>query len=81
MCCQRPMRRYEWRGRHSRGAWWGGPPRVCCHEMAEEEIAFGFRRRFESKAEAAERLERYLKALEAEAQAVRERLDELREAD
>lgn len=45
------------------------------------ETAFGFRRHFESKAEATERLERYLKALEAEAQAVRERLAELREAN
>jgi hypothetical protein len=59
-------------------AWWGGPPWWVCsrEEVAEEQTTFGFRGHFESRAEVVESLERYPKALEAEAQATRELLAE-----
>lgn len=48
----------------------------CC--CGEGEGAQGFRRRFHGRAERVAGLEAYLKDLEAEAQGVREALDELR---
>lgn len=92
MCCRGPMRHHGHHGRHGGHPRWGwGPPGARRggpwwagrhhEEEVEEEAPFGFHRHFESKAEKAERLERYLQALEAEAEAVRERLAELRGTD
>lgn len=89
MCCRGPMGHHERHGGHFRWGWgspgarWGGPWWAGRHheEEVEEEAPFGFHRHFESQAEKAARLERYLQALEAEAEAVRERLAELQGAD
>ncbi|MEW6233544.1 MAG: hypothetical protein AB1566_14700 [Chloroflexota bacterium] len=79
MCCREPMWHPRWGWGPSRARWGGPPWWACpCEEEAEEQAPFDFRRHFESKANVAERLERYLQALEAESEAVRERLAELR---
>ncbi len=51
----------------------------CCH-CGCEDLPFGFRRRFTSRAERIEELDRYLSQLEAEAAGAREHIADLKAA-